>query len=284
MMSRVIVWISAGAASAIAGKISLQLYKNVCLAYCDTRSEHSDNERFISDLEDWYGQKIERLTTPKFHDIWDVFEKTRWLVGPKGARCTTELKKNLRENFQLPDDKHIFGYTFDEKERAESFIKHNPDINLLTPLIDQQITHDECIGMIGEAGIEIPVMYKLGYGHNNCIGCVKGQQGYWNKIRVDFPIVFARMAKVENDIGASINKSYKSYDDLLAYIVDKPVEHYLHQWWSDNIDMILDKKASNKTIRMPLRLDDLDPDAGNYDEEPQLSCDMLCQIKYEDIK
>ena len=51
-------------------------------------------------------------------------------------------------------------------------------------------------------------MYKLGYPNNNCIGCVKGQAGYWNKIRQDFPDVFNRMAQVERELDAAINKSY----------------------------------------------------------------------------
>lgn len=46
-------------------------------------------------------------------------------------------------------------------------------------------------------------MYDLGYRNNNCIGCVKGGMGYWNKIRIDFPEVFERMAKLEREIGHS---------------------------------------------------------------------------------
>ena len=49
-------------------------------------------------------------------------------------------------------------------------------------------------------------MYKLGYKNNNCIGCVKGQAGYWNKIRKDFPDVFDQMSK---DLG-----NYKSEPDV----------------------------------------------------------------------
>ena len=49
-------------------------------------------------------------------------------------------------------------------------------------------------------------MYDLGYYNNNCRGCVKGGMGYWNKIRVDFPEVFANRAKMERDIGASCIK------------------------------------------------------------------------------
>lgn len=46
-------------------------------------------------------------------------------------------------------------------------------------------------------------MYDMGYNNNNCIGCVKGGMGYWNKIRKDFPEVFAARAKLERDIGHS---------------------------------------------------------------------------------
>jgi hypothetical protein len=51
-------------------------------------------------------------------------------------------------------------------------------------------------------------MYDLGYNNNNCIGCVKGGAGYWNKIRVDFPAVFEKRAKMEREIGHSILKDY----------------------------------------------------------------------------
>ena len=57
--------------------------------------------------------------------------------------------------------------------------------------------------MLWKAGIEIPAMSKMGYNNNNCIGCVKGGMGYWNKIRKDFPEVFAQMAQIERDVGAT---------------------------------------------------------------------------------
>ena len=41
------------------------------------------------------------------------------------------------------------------------------------------------MGMLWKAGIKQPVMYSMGYNNNNCIGCVKGGMGYWNKIRKD---------------------------------------------------------------------------------------------------
>ena len=48
-------------------------------------------------------------------------------------------------------------------------------------------------------------MYKLGYQHNNCIGCCKATgQGYWNKIREDFPIEFDRMAVESRRLGVRL--------------------------------------------------------------------------------
>lgn len=60
-----------------------------------------------------------------------------------------------------------------------------------------------------DLGIRRPIMYDLGYPNNNCIGCIKGGMGYWNKIRVDFPEVFEKRAKLERELGCScINGLY----------------------------------------------------------------------------
>ena len=72
------------------------------------------------------------------------------------------------------------------------------------PLVDRGITKSMAHQILREAGIRRPAMYELGYHNNNCIGCVKGGMGYWNKIRVDFPEVFVSRAKLERDIGFSI--------------------------------------------------------------------------------
>jgi hypothetical protein len=57
-----------------------------------------------------------------------------------------------------------------------------------------------------KSGIALPEMYLFGYNNNNCIGCVKGGAGYWNKIRRDFPEQFNRMAKLERAIGSTCIK------------------------------------------------------------------------------
>ena len=89
----------------------------------------------------------------------------------------------------------VFGFEFSKKEvnRAVRFKEQYPGSKPIFPLIEKKLTKPECLYYLEAAGIERPEMYKLGYGNNNCIGCVKGGKGYWNKIRKDFPEYFDRM-------------------------------------------------------------------------------------------
>lgn len=66
---------------------------------------------------------------------------------------------------------------------------------------------------LAESRIELPAMYKLGYSNANCVGCVKGGMGYWNKIRVDFPEIFKRTAELERKAGHTCIKG-KYLDEL----------------------------------------------------------------------
>jgi 3'-phosphoadenosine 5'-phosphosulfate sulfotransferase (PAPS reductase)/FAD synthetase len=193
--NRLLCWFSCGATSAVAIKLALKKYSHLpaLIAYCDTGSEHPDNLRFIKDCERWYGQEIHILKSSKYQDIWDVFLKTRYLVGPRGARCTSELKKMVRHKVENPiDDLQVFGFDSSEVARANRFRENNPEVNLCVPLIDENISKLDCLLTLEAEGIDIPLMYRLGFRNNNCIGCVKGGIGYWNKIRRVFPEVYER--------------------------------------------------------------------------------------------
>jgi hypothetical protein len=206
-MSRVLAWFSCGAASAVAAKLSVDKYGDRCVVVnCDTLStEHPDNERFLKDVQAWIGVDIVRIKSDKYKDVDDVFEKTRYMSGVAGARCTGELKKLPREKFQQPGDVHVFGYTSDEYDRAAGFEERNPQMMVEWPLIEAGISKTMCFEELAAAGIELPAMYALGYEHNNCLGCVKATSPrYWNKIRKNFPDVFARRARQSREINAKL--------------------------------------------------------------------------------
>jgi hypothetical protein len=248
---RFISWFSCGAASAVATKLAIEAHGDaVRVVYFDTGSEHSDNARFMADCSDWFGCEIETARSAKYTDIWDVFEKSRYLVGTGGARCTSEMKRKVGEamiDFGRDQQIEVFGYTADEKRRVAQFIEHNTERKIWPVLSERGITKDMCYKIIKEAGIELPEMYRLGYNNNNCIGCVKGGAGYWNKIRVDFPDTFDRMAKMERELNASINKTY-----------------------------------AGDGQRKRLFLDEMAPDHGRNVPAPAIDCGIICQVELFD--
>lgn len=241
---RVLVWFSCGAASAVAAKLTLDKYPNAEILYCDTLAyEHPDNRRFLTDVENWIGKQIILLKSDEYKDIYDVFDKTGWLVGPGGARCTTELKKVVRKKYQKPDDTHVFGLTFDEQKRIRTFKQNNPELQYYWVLDEHKITKTQCYSILQKANIRLPAMYLLGYNNNNCIGCVKGGAGYWNKIRKDFPEIFDKMAKQERKMNIAINKRYENGSRIRVF------------------------------------LDELDPNAGRGVKEPDIECGPQCNFE-----
>lgn len=209
MTSRIISWFSCGAASAVATKLTLEKHPNALIVRCIVTNEHEDNDRFADDCATWFGKPIIELRSKKYADCWDVWEKRRWLNGPGGALCTVEMKKNVRRDFQQPGDIQVFGYTVEEKHRAKHLIENNLELFKLCrfPLIGAKLEKADCFKWIRDAGLELPWSYRQGLHNANCIGCVKGGMGYWNKIRQIAPETFDRMAKLERQIGASCIKN-----------------------------------------------------------------------------
>lgn len=214
----VIAWFSCGCVSAIACYMAVSKFNFVRIYYIDTGQEHPDNIRFLHQCEEWYQLPIRVVKNEKFSDAFDVCEKTRYLNGPSGARCTLELKKKMR--WKIEDEQgawhaQVFGFDATEERRAKRFCEQYPEAKAIFPVYDAKLTKQECLALLKKHNIGIPMMYKLGYRNNNCIGCVKGGIGYWARIRKDFPMQFARMASLERSIGHScINGCY--LDELPA--------------------------------------------------------------------
>jgi len=244
-------WWSAGITSAVACKMALEMYEDVELFYIHIDSAHPDNLRFKEDCERWYGKKMHTIQSRKYKDQFEVIEDTGYVNGPDGARCTLELKKEVRFELERRFSLTLFnealilnqvwGFEYD-KEQVNRAIRHGqqyPETKPLFPLIEKGLDKNNCAAILINAGIELPTMYKLGYNNNNCIGCVKGGKGYWNKIRVDFPENFNKMAKSERTAGHSCLKG--------------------------------------------IFLDELDPKAGRMSEEIMPSCGLICDVELADI-
>ena len=202
MQTRYLCQFSCGAASAIATKLAIAEYGNRCqIVNAFIKNEHPDNRRFLADCERWFGQAVTVLRDERFGaDIVRVFRHKQFIKGPRGATCTLTLKRELLQAVERPGDVLVLGFDASEQDRFDDFVERWPDRPAVAPLIERGLGKEDCKAMLERAGIELPLMYRLGYDNANCIGCVKGGEGYWRAIRQDFPAEFAEIAQAEADI------------------------------------------------------------------------------------
>lgn len=254
-MTRIVSWFSCGAASAVATRLALDANDGrdeFIIGYCEVKEEHPDNARFLAECEEWFNHPITIMGNDKYNrSIYEVFLKTRYLKGPSGAACTRLLKKEVRKQFQRPGDIQVFGFTAEEGARMERFIAQNPDTTAWPILIEKGIAKQDCLALIHRAGIDIPAMYRLGYKNNNCRGCVKGEAGYWNKVRVDFPDMFDAMSDMEEYLGRTVCKREFKKDGI------------------------------RKLERIPLK--ELPHTLGRYSAEADIECGVVCEYVDQEL-
>lgn len=274
MKPRLVCWYSHGAASLIATKKAIEAQPiaypdhEVVVACIHINDEYQEPERDVL-VEDFLGVKITYLKDERYSaSVDNVIQKTRYMSGPYGARCTKELKKQVRYDWQRFDDVHVFGMTKEEEHRIDRILDAESDLEIFAPLIDLGMSKQDCFIEMKAAGLELPMMYQLGYHNNNCIGCLKASgAGYWNKIRKDFPEVFNRRAHQEKMLNVALVKMSKSKTERLH---PETFEKMSNEGYEPKID-------SRGTMRIPLRF--LSPEAGSHKDLDIGDCGFTCEVK-----
>lgn len=207
----IVVWVSFGAASAVAAWKTLQLYGARCkvlLVNNPVAEEDSDNLRFGQALEAWLDYKIIRHVNPKFPnasavEVWNI---KKGMSFPHGAPCTIALKKEARQDYERQQhiDWHVLGFTSDEISRYNRFIL-TERFNVLPVLIEANISKQDCAAILLKQGIKLPRVYAEGYPNANCIGCVKATSPtYWNLVRETRSDVFAQRCEQSRRLGVKL--------------------------------------------------------------------------------
>lgn len=210
--AKTVSWFSAGVSSAVATKLAIDKIDEIIYTHID--DQHADTMRFVRDCESWFGKPVTVLQS-QYRNVASAVRAAGgrgYINGPAGAACSRILKRRLRQEWEHKNGtlfRYVWGFDATEAHRADRVREFMPGMDHLFPLVDQKITKAEAQRILKASGIKRPAMYDLGYQNNNCVGCVKGGMGYWNKIRVDFPDVFAARAKLEREVGAScLNGTY----------------------------------------------------------------------------
>jgi hypothetical protein len=205
-----ISWFSAGVSSAVATKLAIKNIDRIIYIHID--DQHPDTMRFVLDCQEWFGKEIELWQHPTLKTVEDACLQygSGYINGPYGATCSRELKRRLRLKWEKKHEhKHlcyVWGFDIEEKHRRNNIENSIPLFEHKFPLIKKDLSKIMVHKILNASGIKRPAMYDLGYPNNNCIGCVRGGQGYWCKIKEDFPEVFKQRAEMERKVGASCIK------------------------------------------------------------------------------
>jgi hypothetical protein len=210
-MTRTIVWWSSGAASAVAAALVLRDTPTAIIARCETGNEDPDNYRFEADVMRHLHCSVTILQSDEYSDVWDVWQRRRYMAGINGAPCTVEMKVKPRLAFQHPTDHHIFGYTADaaDVKRFELLRETYPELTMRAPLIERGIDKSASLAIVSGWGIDLPRSYAMGFPNANCLGtgCVKATSpAYWSLYRHHFPDRFARTASYAREIGCRLTR------------------------------------------------------------------------------
>lgn len=252
-MKRMVCRFSCGAASAVATKLILSecAAEQVVIVNAFIVEEHADNRRFLTDCERWFGHPIIVVRDEKYGASTDeIWKRKKFMVGRRNAPCSSELKRKVMGTLALPGDITVLGFTAEETNRFDGLCDRFPEEQFRAPLIEKNLGKDDCLAMIERAGIELPMMYRMGYANANCIGCPKGGQAYWQNIRADFPERFAVIQGIQEAIGPGAS--------FLRF-----------------------RSGPRKDERMSLA--ELPAGRGDMSREPSFSCSFFCQLAEQDI-
>ncbi|ADO59955.2 hypothetical protein PPSC2_28410 (plasmid) [Paenibacillus polymyxa SC2] len=219
-MQNHIIFFSGGKASFAVADFVKRMYPedNIVLYFTDVMWENEDLYRFIKEASDKL--QLPLLTHSKgINPLQLMFEK-KLVYNSRIGDCSKILKMQVASRFlkkgkrpkveywrnkkYLVDDDFIqdailyFGIGFDELHRQDAIIKNWKPFKVSMPLIDNYIDIDE---VLTSYKICQPIMYDLGFSHNNCNGrCVKAGQGHYKNLKIKMPDIFKKIMEQEHHL------------------------------------------------------------------------------------
>jgi len=206
-----IISYSGGLASFFEAKLAIEKYglDNVELVFCDTKSEDEDLYRFLDETEMLLGSKITKLVDGK--DIWECAFDDNFLYNSRVANCTIKLKMRLFKKYikKFKKDEIVvhIGFDYTEQHRFDRSKKHYLPIKIESLILNTKLTKMTMRDELVLLGIELPLLYKLGFAHNNCGGfCFKAGIGHFKQLYEKLPLRYEYHMNKEQDLIKQIGR------------------------------------------------------------------------------
>lgn len=200
---------SAGAARRVAERFGTD---ELILLFADVNGEHPDNYRFLHEAATWIGGEVVILDNDGM-TIWDMFRRERFLGNSRIDTCSKYLKRvptrRWLETHADPKTTTVYlGFDWTEEHRLERARGYWQPWQIEAPLCwDPVLDKADVLEQFQEAGIEPPLLTRLGFPHANCGGgCVKAGIKQFRQLLRVLPDEFARWEKNEQDLRVYLGK------------------------------------------------------------------------------
>lgn len=215
-MIKHVVQYSGGICSFFAAKRVVEKFgkDGVVLLFADTLMEDEDLYRFLDDTAKHIGLPITRIADGR--NPWQVFKDERFLGNSRVDPCSKILKRELLDAWvakNAPDAIRYFGLDWTESDRFERLqarMEENgiPRTHIQAPMIWKPLIDkpDMLLNLV-KLGIDLPLLYRQGFAHNNCQGaCVKAGQAQWRLLLDINPMRYAWHEAREEELRQFLDK------------------------------------------------------------------------------
>lgn len=205
-----IVFYSTGISSWFVTKILIAKHNNVLCVFADTKLEHESNYRFLEQSVQQLGCKLIHLQDGR--DIFQLWRDKKAIANNRMPFCSIELKskvckKYIADNFSPGNCILYFGISNDEEKRTAKIEANWHPYGCEFPLLNLDISKSAMIKLAESEGLEIPLMYKLGFNHANCSGaCVRAGKKQWLVLIEKLPEVYQQWELEEEKMRKYLGK------------------------------------------------------------------------------
>ena len=205
------------------------------LLFTDTMMEDEDLYRFIDEAAQYIGAPLVRISDGR--DPWQVFRDERMLGNSRIDPCSRILKREIADKWLADNcvrgETVVYlgidwteGHRFDDGDGRGA--KHRYARNgwaCEAPMTEAPfLTKRGMMALLGDAGIDEPRLYRLGFQHNNCGGmCCKAGQGHFAHLLRTMPQRYAYHEDMEQGIRDLLGKDVSMLSDRAGGDGKKPL-------------------------------------------------------------